>query len=114
MSTNKTVYGVVRFVSSIAAKIIFKRKFIRNELKGKKGPIVLIGNHEAALDYTTVIGATKEPMTFVISCANGSNNYIASDFTFEYGSYEVHNRTFVRGTGEAVQDKLIEMLNSLK
>ncbi|MBQ1955702.1 MAG: 1-acyl-sn-glycerol-3-phosphate acyltransferase [Clostridia bacterium] len=67
MSTNKAVYGVVRFVSSIAAKIIFNRKFIRNELKGQKGPIVLIGNHEAALDYTTLIGATKEHMTFVIS-----------------------------------------------
>ena len=67
MSENNTIYGVVRFVSSIAAKVIFKRKYVRNELKGKKGPIVLLGNHEAALDYTTVIGATKEHITFVIS-----------------------------------------------
>lgn len=70
MSANKNntaLYGIVRAVSSVAAKVIFRRKVIRNELKGQKGPIVLIGNHEAALDYTTVIGTTKEPITFVIS-----------------------------------------------
>ena len=52
--------------------------------------------------------------TFMITNCNGVNLYIAADAAFEYGSYEVHNRNFVRGTAEAVQDKLIDMLNELK
>lgn len=52
--------------------------------------------------------------TFVITCTNGHNAYIAADSAFEYGSYEVHYRTFVRGTAEAVQAELIGMLNALQ
>jgi len=56
--------------------------------------------------------------TFMITCCNGSNAYIAAEAAFEYnggtGSYEVHNRTFARGTAEAIQDELISMLNGLK
>ena len=52
--------------------------------------------------------------TFMISCCNGVNGYMAADSAFEYNSYEVNNRVFVRGTAEAVQDKLIEMLQELK
>ena len=56
--------------------------------------------------------------TFMITCCNGSNAYIAAEAAFEYndgtGSYEVHNRTFSRGTAEAIQDELVSMLNGLK
>jgi hypothetical protein len=52
--------------------------------------------------------------TIVITLCGGYNNYVAADAAFEYGSYEVHNRTFVRGTAEEVQDHLIAMLNELK
>jgi len=55
--------------------------------------------------------------TFMITCCNGANAYIAAEAAFEYnngqGSYEVHNRTFIRGTAEAIQDELISMLNGL-
>lgn len=64
---NKMTYGLTKFLSGIVANVIFRRKFIRNEIKDKKGPMVIIGNHQAALDFTTLIGATKEPMTFVVS-----------------------------------------------
>ena len=52
--------------------------------------------------------------TIVITLCGGYNNYVAADAAFEYGSYEVHNRTFFRGTAEEVQDHLIAMLNELK
>lgn len=60
-------YRLTQFLSFFAAKIIFKRKYLRNELKGKKGPFVVIANHQAALDFVNLIGATKERMNFVIS-----------------------------------------------
>lgn len=64
---NLFIYRLTQGVSSLAQTIIFKRKFMRNELKGKKGPIIVIANHQAALDFINLIGATKEPMSFVIS-----------------------------------------------
>ena len=54
------------------------------------------------------------PTTFVISCANGQNNYIADDAAFDYGSYEVHNRALVRGTAEKLADTFVDMLKELK
>lgn len=64
---NKFWYGVTKIASGLTAKFIFKRKFIRNEIKGKSGPFVVIANHEAAFDFVNLIGATKTPMHFVIS-----------------------------------------------
>lgn len=52
--------------------------------------------------------------TFVLSCTNDYNNYIASEQAFTYGSYEVHNRRYVRGTAEALADELLELLNTVK
>ena len=60
-------YFIARIASAITAKLIFKRHFIRNEIKGKSGPMVIIANHQCALDFVNLIGATKKRMTFVIS-----------------------------------------------
>lgn len=60
-------YLAAQAASWVVAKFVFKRKFLRNEIKGKKGPFVVIANHEAALDFVNLIGATSRPMTFVIS-----------------------------------------------
>ncbi len=70
MATNKPnifVYRLTQTLSGIVANVVFRRKFLRNEIKDVKGPMVIVGNHEAALDFTTLIGATKEPMSFVVS-----------------------------------------------
>ena len=64
---NMLVYRFTQAIAGTLSTIVFKRKFIRNELKDAKGPIVLLGNHQAALDFTTLIGATKRPITFVVS-----------------------------------------------
>ncbi len=61
------LYKIARLVSFLVATFIFKRKILRNEIKDKNGPFVVIANHEAALDFVNLIGVTKKPMRFVIS-----------------------------------------------
>ncbi len=60
-------YKLTQVLSWVVAKTRFKRKFKRNEIKGKKGPFVVIANHQAAWDFVCLIGATRERMHFVIS-----------------------------------------------
>ena len=64
---NMVVYRIMQGLSGIIARVVFRRRLLRNEIKDKKGPMVIIGNHEAALDFTTLVGATKQPITFVVS-----------------------------------------------
>lgn len=64
---NVICYRIAQAVSWFVATFIFKRKILRNEIKGKKGPFVVIANHEAAYDFVNLIGATSRPMSFVIS-----------------------------------------------
>ncbi len=60
-------YRVAQLVSGLVARVVFRRKMLRNEIKDKQGPFVVIANHQAALDFVNIIGATKRPMSFVIS-----------------------------------------------
>lgn len=64
---NVFYYRVAQVVSWFVATFIFGRKILRNEIKGKKGPYVVIANHQAALDFVNLIGVTCRPMSFVIS-----------------------------------------------
>ena len=64
---NMIVYRFVRFLSQIVSKLIFKRKILHNEIRGKKGPYVVIANHQASLDFVNLIGMTRTPLNFVIS-----------------------------------------------
>ncbi len=57
----------MRIAAWFVAVFVFKRKFLRNEIKGKKGPYVIIANHEASLDFVNLVGATSTPLNFVIS-----------------------------------------------
>lgn len=60
-------YGIARMASWFVATFLFKRKFLRNEIKNIKGPYVVIANHQAMLDFVNLIGATPRRMSFVIS-----------------------------------------------
>lgn len=64
---SRLAYAFFKLLANTVARFVFKRKFLRNELKGKKGPLVVISNHAAALDFVNLIGATRRPMRFVIS-----------------------------------------------
>ena len=64
---NLLCYRIAQIAAWFVATFVFKRKILRNEIKGKKGPFVVIANHQAALDFVNLIGATRRPMSFVIS-----------------------------------------------
>lgn len=64
---NVIYYRIAQVVSWFVAFFIFKRKILRNEIKGVQGPFVVIANHQAVLDFVNLIGMTHRPMTFVIS-----------------------------------------------
>lgn len=84
------------------------------------GPIGFITAPYEMFDMNAMFVKENSPFetTFVMTVANGSNAYIAAEHAFEFnngtGSYEVHNRTFPRGTAEALADNFVEMLNELK
>ncbi len=60
-------YRIAQLASLCVSTFVFRRRIVRNEIKGKKGPFVVIANHEAALDFVNLITATRRPMSFVIS-----------------------------------------------
>ena len=64
---NLLVYRLAQVVSWFVATFLFKRKVLRNEIKGKQGAYVVIANHQAAYDFVNLIGLTHRPMSFVIS-----------------------------------------------
>ena len=64
---NLLCYRIAQIAAWLVATFVFRRKILRNEIKGKKGPFVVIANHQAALDFVNLIGATRRPMSFVIS-----------------------------------------------
>ena len=60
-------YRIAQAASWVVSKAIFHKKVLRNEIRGVDGPFVVIANHQAALDFVNLIGATSRPMHFVIS-----------------------------------------------
>lgn len=64
---NLICYRLAQIVCWFVATFIFRRKILRNEIRGVNGPYVVIANHQAALDFVNLIGATSKPMNFVIS-----------------------------------------------
>lgn len=64
---NKILYRITQLVANAAAKLVYQRKYLRNEIKNVKGPFVVIANHQSMLDFVNLIGATRRPMHFVIS-----------------------------------------------
>ena len=60
-------YRIAQLVSWFVATFVFRRKVLRNEIRGVKGPFVVIANHQAALDFVNLIGMAARPMSFVIS-----------------------------------------------
>ena len=60
-----------------------------------------------------VKNASKFKSTFICTSANGRFGYIASDLGFQNGGYEVYSCKFVRGTGEALANEYIKLLEKL-
>ena len=64
---NLLAYRLTQAVSWVAAKALFRLKIRRNDIKNKEGAFLVIANHQCALDFVNLIGATSRPMTFVFS-----------------------------------------------
>ena len=54
------------------------------------------------------------PMTFVVTCANDRQSYLASELAFSHGCYEVDSRRYPKGTAELLANNFVEMLTELK
>ena len=57
---------------------------------------------------------TPYDMTFLVSCANGSEGYIPSTAAMEYGCYEGYITRYERGSGEAFAQVFVDMATELK
>lgn len=57
---------------------------------------------------------TPYDMTFVITCCNASNSYVANEKAYGYKSYESYAGAAVPGTGEKFAEEFVEMLKELK
>ena len=66
---SKLHYAMARLACRPFSAHVFKRKFYRNELKGVKGPFVVVANHQTALDFVNLIDAADVPLSFVLSHA---------------------------------------------
>lgn len=64
---NKFMYMLARIGAGAVSKFLYKRKFMRNEIKNIKGPAIILANHESALDFVNLINATRAKMNFVVS-----------------------------------------------
>ena len=66
---NVFCYRLAQAIGITVSVLFFRRKWLRNEIKGVKGPYVVIANHQAQFDFVNLIGATCRPLSFVISHA---------------------------------------------
>jgi len=64
---NKFYYRIAQAACRVVSKVIFQNKVLRNEIRGKGGPFVVIANHECVYDFANLICTTSQPMSFVIS-----------------------------------------------
>ncbi len=64
---NIAVYRFAQAVSWLVAKGLFRLKMGQNAIKNLEGPYLVIANHQCMLDFVNLIGATKRPISFVLS-----------------------------------------------
>lgn len=64
---NMLAYRSAQALCFVLATFVFKRKFIRNEIKGVEDAYVVVANHQCSLDFVNLLNATKKPLTFVLS-----------------------------------------------
>ena len=54
------------------------------------------------------------PMTFIVTHCNDSKGYLATEFAFSHGCYEVDGRNYPKGTAERLADTFVEMLREIQ
>ena len=66
-SSDDSKFSFINMLAEFAARLVFHRVVIRNELKGIKEPYILICNHECALDPVLLLGLLPQTTTYVMS-----------------------------------------------
>ncbi|MCF0136180.1 MAG: 1-acyl-sn-glycerol-3-phosphate acyltransferase [Lachnospiraceae bacterium] len=64
---NPFKYGVFRFLCFMVTNLLYRCRYLRNELRGVKGPYVVIANHQSMLDAFNLVNAAREPLHLVVS-----------------------------------------------
>lgn len=64
---NKFFYGLFRFLSLLLSKFVYNLKIKRNEIKNKKGPFLIVANHESFIDFINLCTCNNHRMHFVVS-----------------------------------------------
>ena len=77
------------------------------------GPIGFTsGTYEMFCDHAKYVKENSPfEITFVIT---GNSGYIPTEEAFGYGSYESHTGIFAKGTGEALAEEYVKLLNAIK
>ena len=74
----------------------------------------IFGPHEMFdTNAMAVRDASPFTMTLVASCSNGYHTYIPTPHSFDFFAYEAGKTKYFPGTAEQLQDRYIEMLNTL-
>jgi len=60
-------YALAQTIAFFISTFVFRRKVLRNELRGVRGAYIIIANHECKLDFVNLIGLTRRPMNIVVS-----------------------------------------------
>ena len=66
---SKPFYWFFTLITRVVARCVFHRRVLRNELKGVKGPFVVIANHQTKLDFVNLVDLAGKPMHVVVSDA---------------------------------------------
>ena len=77
------------------------------------GPIAFTsGTYEMFCDHAKYVKENSPfDITFVIT---GNSGYIPTEQAYDYGSYESHTGIFAKGTGEALAEAYVKLLNEIK
>ena len=62
----KATYNLYKFLFKVASKLMFKLKITRNDLKNKKGPFLVIANHQSEIDFVNIVAAIPAQTHFVV------------------------------------------------
>ncbi len=110
-------------ISTIYEAMYISSRANRGQYERRNISAVSIGNIVfAAADYEMFShtgrnikdgGNEHFDLTFMCAYSNGMTGYIPADYAFDNGGYEVYSCPYVRGSAEAIEAKLIEIINEL-
>ena len=65
MKRNYFWYKLFKFILGPIYKFYYNPKIINKEVRPRKGPILIVGNHKHMMDQCSIIIATKRPITYM-------------------------------------------------